>query len=279
MWALVTLSILGMSLSSVVFQEIKFARVYKRLVISMPAVRSAVRAVFDVRKNDPTPLYDTLGELSREERLDLCPVVFCRYYFLDKITPAKVVDESALINLNTASVDVLKRLPGINDDLAKGIVYSGLRPFSSANEVLLVEGASKEAFLLFKDLVTVYGTGKVNINTAEKKVLLALGLDEELAEIIIRFRSENKIEPPEEAFFLEPEYGIASLDTLLDDLRGFASLSLRQEQDLLSLLTTFDVRSEYLRFNVVTHFGEEKGSHYSIVIHPATKKVISWREE
>jgi hypothetical protein len=25
--------------------------------------------------------------------------------------------------------------------------------------------------------------------------------------------------------------------------------------------------------------GEEEGVHYSVVIHPATRKVISWREE
>jgi DNA uptake protein ComE-like DNA-binding protein len=275
------LSILGMGLSAIVFQEIKFARAYRRSAISLSAARSALRAAFYLRKNDLTSSYDTLQELSRENRLDFCPDTFCTYYYVDKIDSAentKVIDESALINLNTASTEVLKGLPGITDELADNITDSGLRPFRSINEILLVEGVTKESFLLFKDLVTVHGTGRININTAGKEVFLALGLEEELADAIIRFRNEHIIEPPKDSFDIEPEYGISTLATLLEDLSSFVSLGLRQEQDLLSLLPKFDVKSEYLRFNVVCDFGQDKGLYYSIVIHPATEKIISWKE-
>ena len=156
-----------------------------------------------------------------------------------------------------------------------------MRPFRTVNEVLLVEGMEKELFLLFKDFVTVYGLGKININTVSKRVLLALGLDDDLAEAIIRFRAQNQIVPIDDTFVfnLEPEYGISSIATFINDLRKFTPLGLRQEQELLSLLPLFDVKSEYLRLNVVARLGQEEGVHYSIVIHPATRKVISWREE
>jgi len=291
LWAIMILSILGIGLTSLVFQEIKFARTYRRQVISLPMARSALRAVFYLREKDPTPSYDTAAELAEENRLEFCSGNYAAYYFVDKVNSEaedKVIDEGALINLNSASTDILKRLPGIDEELADNIANSGVRPFRSINEVLLVEGMTKETFLLFKDLVTVYGTGRININTASKEVLLALGLDEELAEVIIRFRREHIIEPPEDSLpegslpedplELEPEYGISDLNNLLADLRSFAFLGLRQEQDILSLLPVFSVSSEYLRFNIIPGFGGDKGVHYSIVIHPGTRKIISWNE-
>ncbi|MBN2830807.1 MAG: helix-hairpin-helix domain-containing protein [Candidatus Omnitrophica bacterium] len=284
LWAITVLSIFAMALTSFVFQEIKFARSYRRIALSLPLARSALASVFYLREKDPTSQYDTMQELAREEGIDFCAGNSLSYYFVDKVIRdgnTEIIDEGALINLNTASIQILKRLPGVDEDLAESIANSGMRPFRSVNEVLLVEGMNKESFLLFKDLVTVYGAGRININTVSKGVLLALGLDNDLADAIIRFRTQNQIEPVDASLALDPvpDYGISTLSTLLDDLRRFVTLGLRQEQDLLSLLTTFDVRSEYLRFNVVTRFGEEKGPCYSIVIHPATKKVISWREE
>ena len=62
------------------------------------------------------------------------------------------------------------------------------RPFKVKEEILLVEGMDKEKFEQFKDLITVYGDGKVNINTASEGVLKALGLEEELVGIIVRYR-------------------------------------------------------------------------------------------
>ncbi len=275
------LSILGMGLAGLVFQEIGFAKAYQRLTLSLPTARAALKKVFYIRQSDTTPLFDTFGELTEENKQVLCDNNSFKYYFADKNNPAgktEIIDEGALINLNTASLDVLKRLPGIGEELAGKIVNSGLRPFSSINEALLAEGMNKENFLLFKDLVTVYGTGKININTASKAVLLALGLDKELAEAILRFRQEHKIENPDPASTEELGYGFSSANKILDDLRSFISLGLKQEQDLLALLSVLDVKSEYLRFNVIPTSGNKEGLHYSIIIHPATKKILSWKE-
>lgn len=283
LWTIMILSVLGMALTGLVFQQIKFAKAYQRIVLSLPTATAATKAVFYLRKDDLTPAYDTATELTKENKILLCENNSYKYYFVDKKSAAdktEIIDEGALINLNTASKDVLKRLPGMDEDLADNLVISGLRPFSSINEVLLVEDITKEKFLLFKDLVTVYGTGKVNINTASKAVFLALGLDEELTDIILRFRKEHKIEstiqppPPEE----EADYGFSATAKILDDLKSFASLSLRHEQDILGLLSVLDVKSEYLRFNVIPVSGGIEGLHYSIVINPATKKILSWNE-
>jgi len=279
------LGILGLGITGLIFQEIKFNKTYFRLVTSLPLAQGALKTVFYLREKDATAAYDTWDELSQEENVSLCANNSYRYFFADKnssLDAAEIIDESALINLNLASADVLARLPGMDNELAQAIVNSGLRPFSAINEVLLVKEISKDKFLLFKDLVTVYGQGKININTASKVTLLALGLDEEMANLILRFRRENKIELTAAELIAEPPpepgYGISSLGGLLNDLRDFASLGLRQEQDLLTILPVLDVKSEYLRFNVITAPGGQEGLRYSIVIHPPTKKVLSWSE-
>jgi len=279
------LSILGMGLTSLVFQEIKFSSAITRLYASLPIAEGALKKVFYERKNDPTPAYDTLAELTRENISVLCGTNSYSYYFVDKQESkdsAEIIDEGALININNASLDMLKRLPGLDEDMALKIANYGLRPYTSINELLLLEGMTLDKFRLVKDMLTVYGSGKVNINTASKPVLICLGLDEELADIILRFRKEHRIEPPKDKegnpLVQEDEYGFSSLANLVTDLSSFARLSLRQEQDLLSVQGHLDVKSEYLRFNIIPRINNKPGTRYSALICPATKKVISWKE-
>lgn len=286
LWALMVLSMLGMGLTGLIFQQIRFTKTYQRLIFSLPTAKAALKTAIYLRKSDLTPAYDTFLELTKENKVSLCKDNSYKYYFVDKNNTdgkSEIIDESALINLNTVSIDVLKKLPGLDEELAEKIVNSGLRPFNSINEVLLVEDMSKDNFLLFKDMVTVYGQGKININTANKNVLLALLPDEELVEAILRFRQEHKIEivepvPTQSVSAIDPDYGFTATDKILDDLRSFASLGLKQEQDLLSLLPVLDVKSEYLRFNIIPYSGGKEGLRYSIVIHPASKKILSWNE-
>ncbi|MDD5097199.1 MAG: helix-hairpin-helix domain-containing protein [Candidatus Omnitrophica bacterium] len=285
LWTIMILSILGLGITGLVFQEIKFSKTYFRLVTSLPLARGALKTIFYLKDKDLTPAYDTWDELSEEKKVSLCSNNAYRYFFVDKNGSEdnpEIIDESSLINLNLASVEVLARLPGMDEDLAEAIITSNLRPFSTINEVLLVEGITKESFLQFKDLVTVYGVGKVNINTVSKPVLVALGLDAEVADLLIRFRRENKITPLDTEPITDPPvtptYGISNLGGLLNDLREYDDLGLRQEQDLLALLSIFEVKSEYQRFNIVTLPSGQDGMHYSIVIHLPSKKVLSWSE-
>src|SRR5208283_2662064 len=60
--------------------------------------------------------------------------------------------------------------------------------FESLEEVLLVKGMDENSFNRVKDYITIYGDGKVNINTASKPVLLALGLDDDLVDKILSYR-------------------------------------------------------------------------------------------
>jgi len=279
LWAVVILSIMSMALASFVFQEIRFTSFFMRAAISLPLAKSACSYVLGERKNDKTPTFDSMEELAKEKTVTLCGDVAFKYCLLEKKNSEgkeRIIDEGALININTASIEVLKRLPGLDEDLVKAIINSGRRPFQEKHEVLLVEGMDKQRFNQFKDLVTVYGTGRVNINTACPEVLAALGLDEEVVGAIIKYRSEYLGD--DHALESEKIPGFKSTDAILSGLKKFISLSLRQEQDILSAAGSLSVKSPYLRLNVYPQIKGKEGIHYSIVINPAEKKIILWQE-
>lgn len=61
--------------------------------------------------------------------------------------------------------------------------------FEILDELLLVNGMSQDLFEKIKDYVTIYGSGKININTVPRAVLLSLGLDNGIVDDIMSFRA------------------------------------------------------------------------------------------
>ncbi|MFW6139080.1 MAG: type II secretion system minor pseudopilin GspK [Spirochaetota bacterium] len=108
------------------------------------------------------------------------------------------------------------RIPGG----AEGSYYSFLspaysppnRPVMTAGEVLLIRGLDREVYFLppssrthagsetesLKDYITVYGDGRININTAGLPVLMSLSrdMDRFIAEDIIEYRLQHPFKKP-----------------------------------------------------------------------------------
>ncbi len=157
-----------------------------------------------------------------------------------------LVDENRKININLADASVLRRLMTVvlgsdemeAQELAASIIdwrdqdsqlsipigsaetshYEGLAqpyaakdaPLQRPEELLLVKGVSPDVFRKLLPFVTVYGDGTVNINTCSATVLRALGVDEELAEKVMRFRrGEDGIEGTEDDGLFESVSGVA----------------------------------------------------------------------
>ena len=109
-----------------------------------------------------------------------------------------VVDEDRKVNINTAPKAVLARLPVMTEEIADAIVgwrrdKRGLRElrersFEVLEELLLVEGMSDEIFQALDPFITIYTDGKVNLNTAPREVLKALGMGESLINKLLGFR-------------------------------------------------------------------------------------------
>jgi hypothetical protein len=139
-----------------------------------------------------------------------------------------LVDETGKINLNVSGGDVIKeilKIAGGMDEITaekitqnildwrdandtprsgdgmygekdlysrKGYSYSPRnKPFICLEEILLVDGMTPDIFLRIKDHVTVFGSGKVNVNTASGEVLQALGASKGLAGKIITSREKT----------------------------------------------------------------------------------------
>jgi type II secretory pathway component PulK len=81
--------------------------------------------------------------------------------------------------------------------------------FENLNELLLVKGMTGDIFEKIKDYITIYGSGKVNINTASKQVILALGLSESITDKVITFRAgEDGVTGTADDNFFEAAAGI-----------------------------------------------------------------------
>ena len=67
--------------------------------------------------------------------------------------------------------------------------------FVTLEEVLLVKGMDISTYLKVRDYITVYSEGQININTASREVLLTVGLDNDLVDKIVEYRSgANRVE-------------------------------------------------------------------------------------
>lgn len=142
-----------------------------------------------------------------------------------KVIRYGVIDEERKININTAEEGVLKRLfqnvVSLSEESAEELAYcivdwrdedsnfqhpdygaessyyENLRsPYKAKDaeyelleELLLVKSLNGEIFDKVKDYLTVFGEGKININTVSPEVLSALGLTDKLIDKILFFRS------------------------------------------------------------------------------------------
>ena len=158
-----------------------------------------------------------------------------------------VVDEESKVNINKFDLAVLRRLfqivlgiydteaeelaaavidwrdadsePCIPSGSAEDFYYKSLpysyeakdAEFQSPEEILMVKDMTEERFSKLKDYITIYGGDKVNINTASRPVLLALGLGEDIVDKIISFRSgEDRLEGTKDDNIFRGAIGVAS---------------------------------------------------------------------
>jgi DNA uptake protein ComE-like DNA-binding protein len=105
-------------------------------------------------------------------------------------------DEEARVNLNTAPLALLAALPGVGPDLAEVIVKQRQQePWRAPEELVhrglvptpVWDGSAEQAGL--QAHLTVWGSGKININTASPAVMAAVpGMTPTLVEAIMRYR-------------------------------------------------------------------------------------------
>lgn len=221
-------------------------------------------------------------------------------------------DEERKINLNTVDVDVFKRLlenaAGLGrkdaEELAYSIVdwrdkdsflqhpqygaedsdYRGQKysyeakdsDFEVIEELFLVKKMNQEIFDKIKHFVTIYGEGRVNINTASKQVLLALGLRGYVVENIILFRKGGDLiaGTGDDDIFLQESTIVARLSQSFD----LSPSELGSLSDLVAA-GTFTVKSENFMIRSTAKLDHLKKETTIIAVSDRTGKIKYWNEK
>ena len=156
-----------------------------------------------------------------------------------------VTDEDRNININTAAQAVLLRFPGMTDEIGDSLLEwrakdrglgEGLgevkdRPFEVLEELLLVEGMTDEVFQALQPFITVYTDGKVNLNTAPREVLMALGMGEDLVNKLLRFRRGL-----DDTRGTEDDQSFSGLGGAEQQLNAFESLTPQEAAQMTNLI-------------------------------------------
>ncbi|NNN05279.1 MAG: hypothetical protein HKL90_05205 [Elusimicrobia bacterium] len=222
-WTLSILSLLAVGAGYKTWLELKLTSIELDRIKEERLVLAAVQLARQVLPKDfekPATLKDPWADnaaLFKEVRLDEGTFSVVRRGPSDDPGGTAVYgleDESGRLNLNTASLSQLEALLGEDgQDAAQAIIdwrqtpsdpqalsdidsfYADLpRPypckhaaFESVAELRLVRAITPERYRRLRPWVTVHGR-RVNINTAPRAVLLALGLSSDLTDKIVAYR-------------------------------------------------------------------------------------------
>jgi len=272
------------------------------------------KAIVKVRKNAWGAAYDSFGDTFANNFLDFKDVnmgdgVFSIGYDFQDDLSGKVsfryslTDEKGKININFAKLPVLEKLfqlvLGLDEteaqDLAASIIdwrsteesaessyYQNLDhpykekngPFELPEEVLLVKGMEEDSFNRIKKYITIYGDGMVNINTASKEVLLALGLDDDVVDKILSYRygKDGVLGTGDDNIF-------DTAPNIVPNLSQFVSLSDSEVTRLSRVVAASLVcNSGYFTVESVAHLRNHKNIARSVAVINRDGHILSWRE-
>lgn len=239
----------------------------------------------------------------------------CYEYFDDMsgsmMTKYGLIDEERKININKADYAILVRLfrivlgmeePGAQE-LATSVIdwrdsdntsvsptegaedtyYTFLSrsyeakdaDFEVPEELLLVKGFDRVIFDRLKDYITVYGGGKVNINTCSRIALLALGLGEGLTEKIAVFRSG-----PDKEFGTTDDNIFKADSDIAGTLSRASQLSPSELAELSRVAESgLGVASSYFTIRSSGRLKEKKNILNATCVVNRDNEILYWQEE
>lgn len=152
------------------------------------------------------------------------------------------------------------------------------KSFERIDELLLVKGFTQEVFEKLRPFITIYGDGKININTTSRVVLEALGLDLIVIERILKLRDgvDGLFGTADDYIFIKPfDIGID-----MKTLTGLEEKYIRQI-DALNSRRLLGVNSVVLSFQSrATQRDRIKNmKKIDIVVDVSKNKILYWNEK
>ncbi len=247
----------------------------------------------------------------------VCDILYVRRENGEDVVHYGITNEEGKLNINTADVAILSRLFGAVfgfpkekcDDLAarvvewretapetpdadQGSAYGKVdysygpkqAAFERVEELNLIPGIDATIYSRLQEFVTVYGTGRVDLNTAPEEVLIAIGMSQALCEkILLARKGQDGIEGTDDDLLFGPDSDedyIGQYVPLNDDDRA----RLR----LLFVDQRIGGQAQYFRVEVRARFADEHDPFSassdeikSITSVFGTKdgRIVYWKEE
>jgi hypothetical protein len=259
------LSILALGATSSVMQELKLARAVSDNTSAFYAAQSAINLARFLFADDDSPGIITLYDL-RSRQLPLG----------EKTLSLSFVDEESRLNINGAPKEVIKRLPGMENEelLAENIEKSSILV---KEELVWVEQMTEEIYAQIKNLVTAFGFSGVNINTAGDQVLSVLGCDGDTISAIKGYRNGPDNEPG-----TEDDQWFASTEEIASRLESEITQGERELLGRLVASRLLGISSDYIaihgRWGAQTT-GASGARPFKVVVNLTTGAIVSWDDE
>jgi type II secretory pathway component PulK len=222
-----------------------------------------------------------------------------------------IADEEGKINVNTADRIVLKKIIALalsfDEEYAAKIAdaifdwrqrgeselkgfysedyYANLKfpyskksePFELPDELMLVKGIDRPMFDVLASYLTVYGDGHVNINTASRPVLLAIGLDDITADKLLKARrGADGVDNTLDDHVFYRTYDIAS------EVAGYVKLEEAEIRaiDQLNLRGLITTNSYYFTIQGESFWGRSNDrKKVSCVVDAKQNRIVYWKEK
>ncbi|MBI3617400.1 MAG: general secretion pathway protein GspK [Candidatus Omnitrophica bacterium] len=222
-----------------------------------------------------------------------------------------LIDEERKINVNTADAEVMERLFRFvldvdevrAQDLAASIVdwrdadselstpvgsaedsfYRNLAynpyeakdaPLEALDELRLIKGMDANSMEKLKDYLTVFGDGKININTAPEAVLRAVGMSTYLVDKIMSYRFGK-----DGVMGTEDDNVFDRHSNIVPHLSQFVSLSDSEVADLTRIADQFlKVQSENFMARAAAHLNNRRNATEVVAVFNRSGDILYWHE-
>ena len=234
----------------------------------------------DIHVQEAKTLYGAMDESSRIDINRAPPeVLITLLERIGQVEPDEARDIAWSI-IDWRDVDTALSTGGAEDEYYLGLSHSYKcknSRFQIPEELLLIKGMTPEIFSKIKDLITVYGTERVNINTASFDCFYALGLSSSLCERIIKFRQgSDEITGTEDDYIFKTPIELMNVGSLFtEEATQINSLISR---DLLT------VKSDTFRISSLGQLKNEKQTLSREVVcvlrrqQEKSPKILYWHE-
>jgi len=261
--AIAILTILVAGASSVVSQEWKMAAFLTDANTSFYDALSTVKVMKQIWVLRASPLVMSFYDLRTRDLT----------YGAKTVTVA-CYDEQALVPLGHADRSTLLQLPGIaaNEALLNAILAT---PLYVKEDILSADGMTKDVYDQMKGVVTIYGSGRVNINTAAAEALTAMGAPQSLIVRIQEYRKgADGIEGTLDDGVFSDVYHIA------DVLEPYGlTASEKQWIETTVLAQQLTTGSSVVRFDMTVKNGKTILRRFLVTVDIATGVILRWDEQ